>query len=32
MMREYYGARGWDPVTGKPTAAKLQELSLGFAA
>ena len=32
MMGEYYEARGWDPVTGKPTPAKLQELDLSFAA
>jgi aldehyde:ferredoxin oxidoreductase len=32
MMGEYYAARGWDPVTGKPTASKLQELGLSFAA
>jgi aldehyde:ferredoxin oxidoreductase len=32
MMREYYAARGWDPITGKPTPAKLQELDLSFAA
>jgi aldehyde:ferredoxin oxidoreductase len=32
MMGEYYAARGWDLVTGKPTAEKLKELDLGFAA
>ena len=32
MMAEYYAARGWDPATGKPTAAKLEELNLSFAA
>jgi aldehyde:ferredoxin oxidoreductase len=32
MMGEYYAARGWDPGTGKPSAAKLQELDLSFAA
>jgi aldehyde:ferredoxin oxidoreductase len=31
LMGEYYAARGWDPVTGKPTAEKLQALGLGFA-
>jgi aldehyde:ferredoxin oxidoreductase len=31
LMGEYYTARGWDPVTGKPTAEKLQALGLGFA-
>lgn len=28
MMAEYYAARGWDPVTGLPTPARLQELGL----
>ncbi|MHB1651495.1 MAG: aldehyde ferredoxin oxidoreductase family protein [Desulfitobacteriaceae bacterium] len=28
MLDEYYEARGWDILTGKPTAAKLKELGL----
>jgi len=28
MLREYYLARGWDPVTGVPTAATLKRLQL----
>ena len=28
MLEEYYRLRGWDPVTGYPTAAKLRELGL----
>ncbi|HET7091332.1 MAG TPA: aldehyde ferredoxin oxidoreductase family protein [Anaerolineae bacterium] len=32
LMREYYAARGWDPVTGRPTRATLEALDLGFAA
>lgn len=31
LMSEYYAARAWDPETGKPQPAKLQELGLGFA-
>jgi len=31
MLREYYEARGWDPVTGQPTPETLQRLGLGFA-
>ncbi len=29
MLDEYYAARGWDGVTGHPTAEKLAELGLG---
>ena len=29
LLDAYYGFRGWDKVTGKPTAAKLEELGLG---
>ena len=32
LMREYYAARGWDPVTGRPARATLESLGLGFAA
>jgi len=32
LMREYYAARGWDPVTGRPARATLEWLGLGFAA
>jgi aldehyde:ferredoxin oxidoreductase len=32
LMREYYAARGWDPVTGRPARATLEALDLGFAA
>lgn len=28
VLQRYYGARGWDPLTGRPGAAKLQELGL----
>jgi aldehyde:ferredoxin oxidoreductase len=28
MLAAYYSARGWDPVTGRPTRAKLLSLSL----
>jgi aldehyde:ferredoxin oxidoreductase len=28
MLAEYYEARGWDPVTGAPTPARLQALGL----
>ncbi|MBU0703704.1 MAG: aldehyde ferredoxin oxidoreductase C-terminal domain-containing protein, partial [Chloroflexi bacterium] len=28
MLDEYYRLRGWDPVTGRPTAQKLQEMGL----
>ena len=31
LLRDYYQARGWDVNTGNPTAAKLDELGLGFA-
>jgi aldehyde:ferredoxin oxidoreductase len=31
MLKEYYEARGWDPVTGGPTPQKLESLGLGFA-
>ena len=31
MLDEYYAARGWDPATGIPTKAKLEELGLGDA-
>ena len=30
-MSLYYGMMGWDPETGVPTAAKLHELSVGWA-
>lgn len=30
MLEEYYAARGWDPVTGHPTAARLAELGLAY--
>ena len=30
MLEEYYRERGWDTVSGIPTAAKLRELGLGF--
>jgi aldehyde:ferredoxin oxidoreductase len=30
MLSAYYGARGWDPITGIPTADKLNELGLGW--
>ena len=29
MLDEYYRLRGWDPVTGWPTAEKLRELGIG---
>ena len=32
MLDNYYEIRGWDRETGIPTAAKLKELGLGFAA
>lgn len=32
MLAAYYQARGWDPVTGFPTPAKMDELGLGWAA
>jgi aldehyde:ferredoxin oxidoreductase len=32
LMREYYAARGWDPISGRPTRATLEALDLGFAA
>lgn len=32
MLDEYYRQRGWDPATGFPTAAKLAELGLEWAA
>jgi aldehyde:ferredoxin oxidoreductase len=28
MMTEYYNLRGWDPVTGHPRQAKLEELAI----
>jgi aldehyde:ferredoxin oxidoreductase len=28
LLDEYYTLRGWDVVTGRPTAAKLRELGL----
>ena len=28
LMDDYYTLRGWDPVTGRPTRAKLEELGL----
>ncbi|MDH7487477.1 MAG: aldehyde ferredoxin oxidoreductase family protein [Anaerolineae bacterium] len=28
MLEEYYAARGWDPLTGHPTVARLAELGL----
>jgi len=31
LLTDYYNARGWDVNTGNPTAAKLEELGLGFA-
>lgn len=31
LLVDYYRARGWDVKTGIPTAAKLNELGLGFA-
>ena len=31
MLKDYYGARGWDLDTGIPTKKKLEELGLGFA-
>jgi len=30
MLREYYGARGWDLATGRPTPRKLASLGLDF--
>lgn len=30
MLETYYQARGWDPVTGFPTPAKLRQLGLDF--
>jgi aldehyde:ferredoxin oxidoreductase len=32
MLDEYYQARGWDPVTGVPTRAKLEELGMASVA
>jgi aldehyde:ferredoxin oxidoreductase len=32
MLDEYYTERGWDPKTGVPTRAKLQELGLNYIA
>ncbi len=32
LMREYYAARGWQPVSGRPARATLEALDLGFAA
>ncbi|HUW63104.1 MAG TPA: aldehyde ferredoxin oxidoreductase family protein [Spirochaetia bacterium] len=32
MLDEYYGARGWDVVSGVPTEAKLTDLRLGHVA
>ncbi|HLF29024.1 MAG TPA: aldehyde ferredoxin oxidoreductase family protein [Anaerolineae bacterium] len=32
LLREYYTARGWDAITGRPTRATLEALDLGFAA
>jgi aldehyde:ferredoxin oxidoreductase len=29
MIKAYYGARGWDPGTGRPTMEKLKSLGLG---
>jgi aldehyde:ferredoxin oxidoreductase len=31
MLKEYYAARDWDPVTGGPTPQKLESLGLSFA-
>lgn len=31
LLKDYYQARGWDPKTGIPSAAKLSELGLSFA-
>jgi aldehyde:ferredoxin oxidoreductase len=31
LMGEYYAARGWDPVTGRPTIDRLRRLGLDFA-
>jgi aldehyde:ferredoxin oxidoreductase len=28
MLQDYYSARGWEPATGHPTAARLAELGL----
>ena len=28
MREEFYGIRGWDPLTGVPTDSKLKELGL----
>jgi aldehyde:ferredoxin oxidoreductase len=28
MMTEYYNLRGWDPVSGHPRQAKLEELAI----
>jgi len=28
MLKDYYNARGWDPITGIPTAQKLKELEI----
>jgi aldehyde:ferredoxin oxidoreductase len=30
MLDEYYGKRGWDPETSKPTRTKLENLGLAF--
>ncbi len=32
LLDEYYGLRGWNKRTGRPTARKLESLGLGFAA
>jgi len=31
MLEAYYSARGWDPVSGRPTPEKLRKLNLEFA-
>jgi aldehyde:ferredoxin oxidoreductase len=31
-LTTFYGMMGWDPQTGKPTLAKLQELDIAWAA
>ncbi|MFC1969160.1 aldehyde ferredoxin oxidoreductase family protein [Chloroflexota bacterium] len=30
LLDDYYRVRGWDPITGNPTPAKLDDLGLGF--
>jgi aldehyde:ferredoxin oxidoreductase len=30
LLSEYYAARGWDPLSGRPLPAKLAELGLAF--